>query len=63
MQSGYRNHHPLLAVSRQNLHFLPAIFPFQPGAEVEEDGFKATHSQIGDVTAEDVGDWIADLNL
>ena len=39
------------------------IKKIQPGAEVEEDGFKATHSKIGDVTAEDVGDWIADLNL
>ena len=39
------------------------IKKLQPGAEVEDDGFKATHSKIDDVTAEDVGDWIADLNL
>lgn len=39
------------------------IQKLQPGAEVEKDGFKATHSKINDVTAEEVGEWIAGLNL
>ena len=39
------------------------IQKLQPEAEVETDGFKATHSKINDVTPEDVGEWIAGLNL
>ena len=39
------------------------IQKLQPEAEVETDGFKATHSKIDDVTPEDVGEWIAGLNL
>ena len=39
------------------------IQKLQPEAEVETDGFKATHSRINDVTPEDVGEWIAGLNL
>ena len=39
------------------------IQKLQPEAEVETDGFKARHSRIDDVTPEDVGEWIAGLNL
>lgn len=39
------------------------IQKLQPEAEVETDGFKARHSGINDVTPEDVGEWIAGLNL
>lgn len=39
------------------------IQKLQPEAEVETDGFKATHSKINDVTPENVGEWIAGLKL